>query len=581
MDNYLKKLELPFEILNAFMEKFGEEYELKIYKINNILEKYDIKYDENIDITVNELIKSVNIDTLKNDDELNEENLFKRDIIIIEDLIDQLYNYLSDYEVKQKTLEIRTDKFERKGDSYDNLYYSLAENIIEEKEIEFIYDGVKKYFDEILKDKAKYNLLENDNVSIFETYVKKSNDFYYDYLYDLDKFNNLNVSKKSEIIYLFLKDDLPNWIIEETEYSSEDNTSNEDDVRDINSDDISKIDIINQPFEVESLYRMYAREPKELELSPDYQRNFVWKPKQKSKLIESILIRIPLPTFYIDTRNEDQWVVIDGLQRLTTIFTYMDNKFKLTNLEYMPELNGKYWKSLDRKYQRKIEKYSLLCNLIRPGTPSKIASNIFQRINTLGTKLEIQEIRNAMFIGKSTKLLIKLSKSNEFIEIITEKKKKTYSNRKEDHAIILRYLSFKLTNYMDYKTNDMPTFLENTMEKINHMDDLEINKLEDTFLECMRKGKILFEKEHFAKPSKRKDRSNPISKTIFESICFVLDKYQYEEIEKYKFELRNKINELYVNEEFILKTSIATNNVSNVHYRFNKFKEIFKEIIGY
>jgi hypothetical protein len=329
------------------------------------------------------------------------------------------------------------------------------------------------------------------------------------------------------------------------------------------------------------LYRMYAREPKELELSPDYQRNFVWKPKQKSKLIESILIRIPLPTFYIDTRNEDQWVVIDGLQRLTTIFTYMDNQFKLTNLEYMPELNGKYWKSLDRKYQRKIEKYSLLCNLIRPGTPSKIASNIFQRINTLGTKLEIQEIRNAMFIGKSTKLLTKLSKSNEFIEIITEKKKKTYSRRKEDHAIILRYLSFKLINYMDYKTNDMPTFLENTMEKINHMDDLEINKLEDTFLECMRKGKILFEKEHFAKPSKRKDRTNPISKTIFESICFILDKYTYEEIEKYKFELRNKINELYVNEEFILKTSIATNNVSNVHYRFNKFKEIFKEIIGY
>jgi hypothetical protein len=575
--NELKlKLNLYIDLYKSINETLHNLLDSSKKEISNILVILEKLENEILRIDNNEILENIL-------------NYLQKDFIEIDKLyknpLENKYNRIDNLLINlHKKIEIDLVKLletSEKDNINNDLYYTLAESIVEEKEIEFIYGGAKKYFDEILENKDKYNLFENDEINIFETYLRKSSDFYYDYLYDLDRFNNLNLSKKTEIIYLFLKDDLPNWIIEETEYSSEDNSSNEDDVRDINSDDISKIDIINQPFEVESLYRMYAREPKELELSPDYQRNFVWKPKQKSKLIESILIRIPLPTFYIDTRNEDQWVVIDGLQRLTTIFTYMDNKFKLTNLEYMPELNGKYWKSLDRKYQRKIEKYSLLCNLIRPGTPSKIASNIFQRINTLGTKLEIQEIRNAMFIGKSTKLLIKLSKSNEFIEIITEKKKKTYSNRKEDHAIILRYLSFKLTNYMDYKTNDMPTFLENTMEKINHMDDLEINKLEDTFLECMRKGKILFEKEHFAKPSKRKDRSNPISKTIFESICFILDKYPYEEIEKYKFELRNKINELYVNEEFILKTSIATNNVSNVHYRFNKFKEIFKEIIGY
>lgn len=458
-------------------------------------------------------------------------------------------------------------------------YYNIAQNMLEDKEIHFLFAGAREYFDDLLNNKEKYNLTEDDLISFFKDYLEKASDFYYDYLIDFDDFTNLELRNKIEIIYLFLKDKLPKDFKENINYK--DGDIEEEDISSIDSEDITKIDIINQPLEIESLYRMHKMEPKELELYPDYQRNFVWKPRQKSKLIESILLKIPLPTFYLDTRNEDLWLVIDGLQRLTTVFLFMDNEFKLTNLEYLKDLNGKNWKSLDRRYQRKIEKYSLLCNLVRPGTPSTVASNIFQRINTLGTKLEIQEIRNSMFIGKSTDLLGTLAKSDEFVNIITKKKVKTYANRREDYAIILRYLAFKITDYTEYLTNDMPTFLANTMEKINNMEDIKIKSYENTFLECMKKGKILFDKDHFAKPSKRKDRSNPISKTLFESICYTLDKYTYAEIEEYSIELRSKIYELYKDEEFVLKTSIATNNINNVHYRFDKFQEIFKEVIGY
>ncbi|MCT7444112.1 DUF262 domain-containing protein [Aliarcobacter cryaerophilus] len=458
-------------------------------------------------------------------------------------------------------------------------FYLIAENIVEEKEINFIYPAVKKYFDELLEEKEKYNLKDEDLTSFFKSYLERASDFYYDYLIDYDDFSNYDISKKIKIIYLFLKKELDKSLKKDINYKEEE--IEEEEITSIESEDITKIDIINQPLEIESLYRMYKRIPKELELYPDYQRNFVWKPRQKSKLIESILLKIPLPTFYFDTRNEDQWLVIDGLQRLTTVFLFMDNEFKLTNLEYLKDLNGANWKTLDRKYQRKIEKYSLLCNLIRPGTPSTVASNIFQRINTLGTKLEIQEIRNSMFIGKSTKLLGELSKSKEFVNIITEKKVKTYAKRREDYAIILRYLAFKITDYSNYTSNNMPNFLAKTMAMINNMDDLEITSYKNTFLECMKKGLILFEKDHFAKPSKRNDISNPISKTLFESIGYVLDKYTYEDIEKNNLKLRKKIYELYENKEFILKTSVATNNISNVEYRFEKFQELFKEIIGY
>lgn len=460
-------------------------------------------------------------------------------------------------------------------------YYNVAERILEEPEITFIYAGAKDYIYELLEDESKYNLKDENIEEFLETFLIDSNDFYYEYLHDSETFNKYNTFEKAEIIYLFLKKTLPDWIYEETEYE-DDNTENENENISSNEPyDVSKIDIINQPFEVESLYRMHKRDPKELELSPDYQRNFVWKSRQKSKLIESILIRIPLPTFYLDTRNEDQWVVIDGLQRLTTIFTYMDDDFKLINLQYLKHLNGKKWSKLDRKYQRKIEKFSLLCNLVRPNTPSKIASNIFQRINTLGTKLEVQEIRNAMHRGPSTTLLGDLAESKEFISIITKKKIKTLSRRMEDHAIILRYLAFKITDYTKYKKNDMNEFLEDTMEAINTMSDLEIKSLKNTFIDCMIKAKVLFDENHFLKPSKKEKNTNPISKSLFESICYTLDKYRLDEIEKNQVLLLEKIYEIYKNDEFILKTSLATNNPPHVKYRFDKFQEIFQEIIGH
>lgn len=459
-------------------------------------------------------------------------------------------------------------------------FYSIAENLLEEPEINIIYPAVKKHFEDLLNKQQEFNLTDEDIINFYEVFINKVNDFYFDYLYDLKKYEEMSIENKIDILYRYLKNELPDWIYDLTEYIGETETSEEENVKTKNAEpyDVSKIDIINQPFEVQSLYKKYKREPKELELSPDYQRNFVWNGKEKSRLIESIIIKIPLPLFYIDSRDEDKWIVIDGLQRLTTIFDFMDDKFKLTNMEYLTDLKGKKFSKLERKYQRRIEDFQLLCNLIRPNTPPKIAFNIFQRINTLGKKLEVQELRNAMYIGKSTQLLNELIKAQEFIDITSNKRN---FKRMDDQAIILRYLAFKIFPYQDYNKNDMNEFLENTMVKINSMNEIEIRSLKNKFIDCMKKAKILFEKDYFAKPSKRKEISNPISKTLFESIGYSLDKYSIEEIKNNYIELRSKIYELYEDEEFILKTSVATNNPPHVSYRFNKFQELFKQVIGY
>lgn len=464
-------------------------------------------------------------------------------------------------------------------------YYYIAEDLLEEEVFSFIYHGTRKYFDQIIETEQKMNITQKDKESVFNILLSNTNDFYETYLKSNKKFNDLPNIEQSEIMYEFLRKELPNWIYDETDYTQDEAIDQEynDGIGDAPYD-ITKIDIVSNTYQAEYLLKKFKLG--ELQLSPDYQRNFVWTSKQKSRLIESILIKIPLPIFYIDARNEDKWIVIDGLQRITTIFTYMEDEFKLSSMEYLTQLNGKKFSKLERKYQRRIEDFQMLCNFIRPNTPSNIAFNIFQRINTLGTQLEVQEIRNAMYIGQSTDLLKELSKSDEFKNIVdkslvTKNKINPLSKRMEDHAIILRYLSFKITSYLEYNNNDMNKFLSSAMEKINKMNAFEIASLKNTFLECMNKAFLLFEDHGFRKPSKNKDKVNPISKTLFEVICYSLDKYSENEITKHKDALIGQLNNLFLDKEFTFKTSIATNNPPNVKYRFEKIEETFTKVIGY
>jgi len=455
-------------------------------------------------------------------------------------------------------------------------YYTLAEQILEEPEIKFIFAGVSEYIDELMNERNNYNLAQNDKLEFYEIFLNNSNDFYQEYLLDLNEFKILSELEKVDIIYCFLKNELPSWITDIIDYSNnEDNEDNEDKSnKNIEPYDISKIDITTSFYQASYLYDRH--DLGELILSPDYQRNFVWKAKQKSRLIESMLIQIPLPIFYIDARDEDRWIVIDGLQRLTTIFKFINNEFKLSNLEYLQNLKGKNFKSLDRKFQRRILECQLQCNKIRPNTPSNIAFNIFQRINTLGTTLEVQELRNAMYLGKATKLLKDLAESNEFNLIIG--KNKSMKTRKDDQATILRYLAFKITDYPKYiKNNDMNEFLSNTMQLINKMNDTDIKMIEYTFINSMKKAYMLFGNKAFRKPNNFDQKPN---KSLFESISYTLDLYEYDILEKHKLEINNALYNLFEDKEFIFKTSVATNNPPNVHYRFNKIKNIFLNIIG-
>jgi uncharacterized protein with ParB-like and HNH nuclease domain len=151
----------------------------------------------------------------------------------------------------------------------------------------------------------------------------------------------------------------------------------------------------------------------------------------------------------MDATNEDKWLVIDGLQRLSTLKQFViDKTLRLNNLEFLTNLNSKNYDDLPRNYQRRIDETVLTVYLIEKGTPSKVKYNIFRRINTGGLPLSPQELRHAINPGSATKFLDKLAKSKEFKQ--ATRISKIRQERMDDHEFVLGFVAFLLTPYKDY-----------------------------------------------------------------------------------------------------------------------------------
>ena len=199
--------------------------------------------------------------------------------------------------------------------------------------------------------------------------------------------------------------------------------------------DPSKIDIQVKSISISTLQSRLKND--ELDLTPDFQRQAnVWDQKRKSRLIESVLLRIPLPSFYLSEDDDGVYAVVDGLQRLCTLFHFMDHAelnrvtgaklvpLRLKDLQYLKELEGCSFTELDRKFQRRISELEITANIIRPGTPAAVKFNVFARLNQGGMPLNAQEIRNAIYSGNWRRKLREMAESNFFISV-TEGKIKT------------------------------------------------------------------------------------------------------------------------------------------------------------
>ncbi|MEQ9357414.1 DUF262 domain-containing protein [Coleofasciculus chthonoplastes] len=322
----------------------------------------------------------------------------------------------------------------------------------------------------------------------------------------------------------------------------------------------------------------------ELDLAPDFQRRAgIWTDAAKSRLIESILIRIPLPAFYMDATNEEKWLVVDGLQRLTALKQFvLDKKLRLIGLEYLNEIESNSYDELPRKYQRRIQETQLTVYLIDKGTPPEVKFNIFKRINTGGLPLSPQEIRHAINQGKSTIFLAKLADCTEFKKTtgITRRSK----IRMEDHEFVLRFLAFMINSYNNYNFKILDEFLNETMLKLNKMSDEQLNSLEYEFIRAMNAANDIFGKYAFRKRSKANlKRKYPINKALFESWSVNLAQLSPKELNLLK-QRKNDLNKNFIDlietdQEFVGSISQGTGKINQVKHRFSAIEKLIKEML--
>lgn len=342
--------------------------------------------------------------------------------------------------------------------------------------------------------------------------------------------------------------------------------------------DPDQINISTKEPTIELLLKRINKE--ELDLAPDFQRHAdIWKEDAQSRLIESIIIRIPIPAFYIDATNEDKWLVVDGLQRLSALKRFMlDKELKLSGLEYLTHLKDKTFDEIDRRYQRRLEETQLTVYLIEKGTPPEIKYNIFKRINTGGLALSPQELRHALNPGKGTKFLTKLAASSEFLQVVELDKKRKM--RMEDREFILGFLAFTLTSYEEY-SNNRDTFLTKALSKTNRLTETELNQIENNFQRTMIAAWNLFNKDAFRKISTSQRWQYPINKALFEAWSVNISKLNDEEIKRLinkREELINKfISYMDKDKNFLKSISQAS---EKVQYRFSTIEKIIQEVIS-
>ncbi|MET2869749.1 DUF262 domain-containing protein [Exiguobacterium profundum] len=304
------------------------------------------------------------------------------------------------------------------------------------------------------------------------------------------------------------------------------------------------IKISQARFSLKEIYEMIIGEDDiepTLDLSPDFQRNYVWDRTRKSRLIESILLKIPLPVFYLSRDSEGKYQVVDGVQRLSVINEYFSNGFKLSNLEYLnKDCELKYYhkepleNSLHPKFVRTLRTYQIDCNIIEPSTPTEVKFDIFKRLNTGGKSLNNQEIRNSIMKKQVRDFIRKLAQSEEF-RLATNGKIK--SKRMIDQEMILRFLGFYFlyeVKYLDLKyKGNMSNFLDQLVESLNdNHTNLPFDKIESIFYRSMKSAHSLFGVYAFKKisPSYRIEDVKLINKSLFTVLSVLLTRYDQEQI---------------------------------------------------
>lgn len=321
-----------------------------------------------------------------------------------------------------------------------------------------------------------------------------------------------------------------------------------------------------------------------IDLAPDFQRRAgIWTDEKQSRLIESLLLRIPIPSFYAAEQKDGSWAIVDGIQRLTSIARFLDAgtvdapPLKLKGLEYL-QFKGAGFDDLSGKLQIRLRETEVVVHVIRRGTPEPVMFNVFARINTGGEPLTRQEIRHALIPGRARTFLVELAESQEFRDATGGS---VVGDRMADREMALRFLAFRLTPPDGYRSGDFDSFLAEAMHRINRFHATDEERLQYEFRSAMLAAQAAFGGHAFRKYRSGQQRKSPINKALFETIAVNLAALDPDQ--RYRLAQLHVLEgfaDLMEDSEFERSISVATGDPKKVRKRFDAVQELFEDLLA-
>jgi hypothetical protein len=306
-------------------------------------------------------------------------------------------------------------------------------------------------------------------------------------------------------------------------------------------------------------------------LDPDLQRDFVWDARKQSRLIESILMRIPLPVFYVAEDAEGRLIVVDGRQRLTTLSRFLNGELTLV-LEDRQELHGKRFEDLEVRLQNRVEDCQLHFYIIEHAVPARAQLDIFERVNG-GEVLTRQQMRNAIYNGRGTTFLKEEASTELFLRATGNS---LNSKKMLDREFVNRFSSFLLLPLDTYK--DMDDWLARGLMKLNRMSDVARREVHDRFRRGLENNLVVFGKHAFRKHGPHDQKRSVINASLFDVMMATLASKRESSVVERADVLRQAFYRHMEDREFIKAITYGPNTPREVRTRFRIAVEMMREV---
>lgn len=308
-------------------------------------------------------------------------------------------------------------------------------------------------------------------------------------------------------------------------------------------------------------------------MDPDFRRDSIWNETRQSKLIESVMLRIPLPVFYLAEDNQGRMVIVDGLQRLSTFHRFLEDKLVLRHV-HRTDLDGKRFSELTSKLQNRVEDCYLILYAIDSKAPFQAKLDIFDRVNS-GAPLSRQQMRNCLLPGQGTKFL-KVESRSALFQDATGRSLRPATMR--DREFVNRFCAFRLLGVEEYR-GDMDEYLEFALRRMNAMEDHQRMGLSRALRRSLHNNLAVFGRHAFRRHAPDQQQRSILNAALWDVLSTGLSAYSENRVAKGKQRLRAAFYALLADEDFEASITHGTNDRKRVRHRFAATRKMLKETL--